>query len=277
VSLDEPVSLVDTHCHLYLDEYDQDRSQVIKRAWEAGIRRLLIPGLDIETSKAAIKCASEYQQVCAAAGLHPNSNQKWTEDTQQELRSLAKKNKVVAIGEIGLDYYRNHSPHDYQRRSLIKQLELAADLEIPVIIHNREASGDIADILTDWQGGLTTHHSHLSEHPGVLHAFSGDEQLAERMAELHFKLGIGGAVTFRNSHILQRVVKVMPLQCLLLETDAPFLSPHPLRGQRNEPVNVRIVAEKIAEIKAMPVGEVGRITTEEADKVFNWRPYIDSG
>jgi TatD DNase family protein len=271
VNLDAPVGLVDTHCHLNLQEFDQDRQEVLARAQDGGIKEIIIPGLNIETSKSAIKYAGDYPQVFVAVGIHPNSDQKWTEETIAELRSIAHAEKVVAIGEIGLDYYRNHSPHDYQRRIFTQQLELAADLDLPVIIHNREASRDIAEILEAWYGRLTAKQVKLAEHPGILHAFSGDERFAQRMTELHFKLGIGGSVTYHNSTVLQAVVKAMPLQDLVLETDAPYMSPHPLRGRRNEPVNVRIVAGKIAELTAITVDEVGKITTEETAKLFNWR------
>jgi TatD DNase family protein len=264
-------AFIDTHCHLNLEEFDQDRQQLIEDAWEKGIRRIVIPGLDIETSQSAIKYAADYTQVFAAVGFHPNTDRMWTDECIAELSCLAHNIKVVAIGEIGLDYYRNHSPGEYQRKVFTRQLELAAQLELPVIVHNRDASPDMAEILIPWHDELTAHNSKLAEHPGVLHAFSGDIQFAQKMTQINFKLGIGGAVTFRNAKILHAVVKTMPLQDLLLETDAPFMSPHPLRGRRNEPVNVRIVAEKIAELKAITVDEVGKITTEEAGNVFNWR------
>jgi TatD DNase family protein len=265
------VGFIDTHCHLNLEEYDQDLPEVLQRAWKGGIEKVIIPGIDIETSRTAIKYAGDYPQVFAAVGIHPNSDQKWTEETLAELRSIAQNDKVVAIGEIGLDYYRNQSTEEYQQMVFTQQLKLAADMDLPVIIHNREAFKDIAEILIAWHNELESHHEKLAERPGVLHAFSGDEKFAINMSERHFKLGIGGAVTFQNSARLQAVIKAMQLRDMVLETDAPYMSPHPLRGRRNEPVNVRIVAEKIAMLKAITVDEVGMITTEEAEKVFNWR------
>ena len=263
--------LIDTHCHLNLDEFNQDRSQVIQRAWENGVEKILIPGLDIDSSKTAISLAQEYPQVYAAVGVHPNSDQDWRNDTLIELQTLTRNNKVVAIGEIGLDYYRDHTPRRYQRSIFAQQLDLAASLGLPVIIHNREASEDMKEMLKDWHASLIAQQSELSTHPGVLHAFSGDEKFAFEMTRLNFKLGIDGPVTFRNSQVLQNVVKVLPLDNLLLETDAPYLSPHPFRGRRNEPVNVRIVAEKIAVLKTIAIADVAEVTTKEANKLFNWR------
>ena len=227
--------------------------------------------MDIATSKMAIELAQDFAQIYAAVGIHPNSDQDWTDDTLSRLKTLAQNHKVVAIGEIGLDYYRDHTPRDFQRSIFAQQLDLAASLGLPVIIHNREASNDMKAMLEDWHASLVAQKSALAAQPGVLHAFSGDEILAFEMTNIHFKLGIDGPVTFRNGQSLQEVVKVVPLDVLLLETDAPYLSPQPFRGRRNEPVNVRIVAEKIAALKTMPIEDVASVTTKEAEKLFNWR------
>jgi TatD DNase family protein len=259
------------HCHLNFGEFDTDRDLVVNRASENGVIRILIPGIDIETSKTAIKYAHDFPQVYAAVGMHPNSGLKWTKNSLNEIRQLAGEKKVVAIGEIGLDYYRDHSPRDLQRSIFIQQLGLAAELGIPVIIHNRNASKDISDILQDWHRDLLKNKSKLAGHPGELHSFSGTLEFAEEMTALDFKIGITGPVTFRNSQSLHVVVRLIPLEQLLIETDAPYLSPHPFRGKRNEPANVRIVADKIAELKELSVEQVAKSTTEEADKLFNWR------
>jgi TatD DNase family protein len=267
VTLNSSLRLVDTHCHLNFNEFDQDRVQVLKRARENGISRILNPGIDIETSKTALKCSVDYHDVYVAVGVHPNSGMSWTMSTLSELRQLADEQKVRAIGEIGLDYYRDYTPKGLQRSIFSMQLELAAELRLPVIVHNREASEDILDILNNWYHALVASGSELACHPGVMHSFSGTVEFAKACISLNFKLVISGPVTFRNS----QEVNSLPLENLLIETDAPYLTPDPYRGKRNEPANVRIVAEKIAELKDYPVDEVAKITTEEAYKLFNWR------
>lgn len=264
-------SFVDTHCHLNFDAFDRDRVQVVQRARENGINRILNPGIDIETSKTALRYSIEYPEVYAAVGVHPNSGLSWTLSSLSELKQLAREQKVVAIGEIGLDYYHDHAPRDLQRSIFLQQLELAADLGFPVIIHNREAFEDILDILQHWHHSLKDSRLKLADNPGVMHSYSGTVEMAKALITLNFKIGITGPVTFRNSQLLQSVVRSVRLESLLTETDAPYLTPHPYRGKRNEPANVRIVAEKIAELITYPVNQVAKVTTEEADKLFNWR------
>ena len=168
-----------------------------------------------------------------------------------------------------MDYYRDYAPRELQRSIFQQQLELAADLGLPVVIHNRDASEDIFDILHNWHRELKNRRSKLADHPGVMHSFSGSLDMAKALVAFNFKIGITGPVTFRKSQILQSVVSSIPLESLLIETDAPYLTPHPYRGKRNEPANVRIVAEKIAELKGYPVDKVANITTEEADKLVS--------
>jgi TatD DNase family protein len=262
---------VDTHCHLNLDEFDPDRGAVITQALENGVRRILIPGVDIPSSKNGIKYAFDYEPAYAAVGVHPNYGLSWAEDSLIELKQLASEMKVVAIGEIGLDYYRDFTPKELQRTIFTQQLEYAAQVELPVIVHNRNASDDIIDVLTHWQNDLSVRGSRLANHPGVLHSFSGSVEMADEMAEHHFKIGITGAITFLNAQNLQAVVVSIPLENLLIETDSPYQTPHPFRDKRNEPSNVRIVAEKIAELKEITLEEVAKVTTQEAEKLFKWR------
>jgi TatD DNase family protein len=271
VTLNLPLNFVDTHCHLNFDEFDHDRVQVLERAWENGVKRILIPGIDIETSKTALKCSFGNPQVFAAVGVHPNNALSWTQNSLSEIRQLAGEEKVVAIGEIGLDYYRNYAPRELQRSVFIQQLELAADLGLPVIIHNREASEDVLGILQNWHKEFIKSQTTLADHPGELHSFSGTFEFAQKIASLNFKIGITGPVTYRNSQTLQGVVSSLPLESMLIETDAPYLSPHPFRGKRNEPANVRIVADKVAELQEISLDQVADSTTEEANKLFNWR------
>ncbi len=267
----ETIGLVDTHCHLNLEEFDHDRVQVVNRALDFGICRILTPGIDIATSITAIQCACDFEQVYAAVGVHPNSGLSWTQETLNELKQLARKKKVVAIGEIGLDYYREYAPRALQRSIFLQQLEFAAGIGLPVIVHNRDASEDITKLLLDWQSDIAKEKIELGYHPGVLHSFSGSVDMAAEMVAHYFKIGISGPVTFQNAQNLQAVVASLPLESLFIETDAPYLTPQPFRGKRNEPRNVRIVAEKVAEIKAIAVEEVAKVTTQEADKLFNWR------
>ncbi len=270
MSFSPPISLVDTHCHLNLDEFNADRDQVLERARKAGVGKILIPGIDIETSRSAINYARQQVGIYAAVGVHPNSGTAWDDRTLAALKQLAKRTDVVAIGEIGLDYYRDYTPKKLQQDIFIHQLQLAAELGLPVIIHNRDASGPIIEILSDWYHGLVDGGSSLSGRPGVLHSFSADETVARQVIEMHFKIGITGPVTFHNARSLQALVVSLPLDCIVIETDAPYLAPHPHRGKRNEPANVRIVAEKIAELTQLPFAQVAKVTTDTADRLFDW-------
>jgi TatD DNase family protein len=266
--------LVDTHCHLNFDLFDEDRDQTLARARQAGVERIVNPGVDLETSQSAVQLAARYPQVYAAVGVHPNDIQDWDERLLDQLKELAGKPKVVAIGEIGLDYYRDESPHDLQKKVFWQQLELAAALDLPVIIHSRNASAenpqailDILDILEKWQAQQVEHPSPL----GVLHSFSSDFEAARKAIKLNFLIGITGPVTFRNAPELRQLVKALPLETIVVETDAPFLTPHPYRGKRNEPGFVKLVADKIAEIHNLPFEEVANITKRNAGRLFNWR------
>lgn len=263
--------LVDTHCHLNFKEYDADRLPVLEHALEAGVFRLVIPGIDVATSQFAINYSHQFPGVYSAVGVHPNSGVTWSSGTLPELKVLAGSEKVVAIGEIGLDYYRDFTPRNIQRDIFIQQLDFAAEFGLPVIVHNRDASQDIVDILKSWQAGLVSSGSPLAAHPGVLHSFSASVDVATLMIGLNYKIGITGPVTFHNAQQLQSVVVAFPLEAMLLETDAPYLTPHPFRGKRNEPANVRIVAEKISELKACPVELVAEKTTQSAGQLFDWR------
>jgi TatD DNase family protein len=268
------VELVDTHCHLNFDAFDYDREQVIKRARENGIYRILIPGIDIETSRSAIDCSDVYDDVYASIGIHPNLGYTWTSQSYEELRKIALHRKVVAIGEIGLDYYRDQTPKKQQQVIFKKQLELAADIGKPVIIHNREASDDILNIIQEWYEGLNNDRSSLVEHPGVMHSFSGNINFAGEIVAYNFKIGITGPITFNNSRLLQELVRSHQTDNLLIETDAPYLTPNPYRGKRNEPANVRIIAEKIAELKEVSFDKIAKVTTAEANRLFGWREIL---
>ncbi len=206
----------------------------------------------------------------AAVGVHPNDALGWQADSLEKLKRLAEHPKVMAIGEIGLDYYRDTTPPEVQRKVLEAQLELAADLKKPVVIHNRQAFNDLWPLLKQWQADLSRVGNPLSQAPGVLHSFEGDLTQALQAIEQHFYIGIGGPVTFRNAAMSQEVAKCIPLDHILLETDAPFLTPHPHRGHRNEPSYVIFIAEKIAELRALSAPVVAEATTQNANRLFAW-------
>jgi TatD DNase family protein len=266
-----PPELIDTHCHLNFTEFDSDRDQIIERTLYNGISKILIPGIDIDSSKSAIFYSEKYPMVYGAVGVHPNSGESWSENSIAELEQLAKHPKVVAIGEIGLDYYRKFTPIKLQQDIFSIQLQLAKNLGLPVIIHNRQASEDILSMIKKWYHGLLDNNLSLANNPGVMHSFSDDFHMAEQFINLRFKIGITGPITYRNAEILREVVRNQDIENLLLETDAPYLTPHPFRGKRNEPANVRIIAEKIAEIKDRSIKDVANITTDGGSQLFNWR------
>lgn len=262
--------LADTHCHLDFDTFDEDRDQVLARSREAGVTHILVPGIDLASSRAAVDLSESRSQVFAAVGVHPNQGNSWDEDTRSRLRVLAQSPTVVAIGEIGLDYYRDRAPRELQERVLQEQLTLATELELPVVIHNRQATAELLDILSAWSAGLTAAESPLAAGPGVLHSYSGDLQSALRAIELGFYIGLTGPVTFRNAPELQEVVAALPLDHLVVETDAPFLAPHPYRGKRNEPAYVRLIADKIAQLHDEDFEAVARTTSHNAQRLFDW-------
>jgi TatD DNase family protein len=259
----------DTHCHIDFEDYDADRSAVLERAKQADLCFLINPGIDLASSKAALSLSQEYLGfIFAAVGIHPNYVNSMAEGDLERLSDLAHTQALVAIGEIGLDYYREYSEPAQQREAFLAQLDLAARCELPVIIHNREASRDLVPILNDWQRGLPAG-SRLKRFPGVLHAYSGSLDEALELAELNFAFGLGGPVTYHNGAERRAVAAGLPLQKILLETDAPFLTPHPHRGKRNEPAYIPLIAAEIARLHKRTPEEVGEITTQNAIRLFN--------
>lgn len=265
------VGLSDTHCHLNLKTaFQEDFEAVLSRAWEAGLDRILVPGIDVESSRLAIELAESDERIYAAVGVHPNDALSWDTSTLRELARLAGHPRVVAIGEIGLDYYRDHAPRDLQLEILKKQLDLAAEVRLPVIVHNRDAMHDLWPILAEWRKRLVLTGNPILNRPGVVHAFTEDLETASKLFESAFFVGIGGPVTFKNATDRQGMVSGLPLSSILLETDAPYLAPHPRRGRRNEPAYVALVAEKIAALQNLPVSRVIDITAGNASRLFEW-------
>lgn len=272
------MTLVDTHCHLDFQKFDSDRAEVLDRAARAGVERILIPGLDLTSSLSAVKLAASHPMLFAAIGVHPTEAFDIEASTLNAFRELAHNPKVKAIGEIGLDYYWDTAPHDLQQRVLREQLDLAAELGLPVVIHMREkgdaedgeCATDLLKILEDWAGRLRVRNEPLAERPGVLHSFSGSLETARQAIRLNFYIGVTGPVTFQNARKRQSVIAELPLKSMLIETDAPFLAPHPHRGRRNEPAFVALVAGKIAELHSTPAEETVAVTTANAARLFRW-------
>jgi len=255
------ITLFDTHCHLDIDSFTEDIEEVIERAAATGVTRMIVPGLDLDNAAAVLALAERFPGVHAAVGVHPNSAAGWCDEWIGRLRELARHPKVVAIGEIGLDYYWDKTPPEVQHKALAQQLELAAELSLPVIIHNREASADVIDMLA--ASSLNGH-----ERPGVLHSFSGDWATAEAALAMGFYLGFTGPLTYKKADDLRAIAARVPLDRILIETDAPYLTPHPYRGKRNEPAYVRFVAERLAEVRGLSLSEVAEITTANALRLF---------
>jgi TatD DNase family protein len=296
--------LTDTHCHLDLENFDLDRAAVLERAALAGVAHILIPGLSLPSSRSAVKLAESHPSLFAAVGVHPTEAVTWNESSIDELMALASgshatfgssgpsapsdtsgpsyssgTSKVVAIGEIGLDYYWNNASQDIQKHILREQLNLAARVGLPVILHMREArdaphaqcAGDLLLILETWIAELRLGKNPLAERPGVLHSFSGSLETARRALRLGFYIGVTGPVTFKNARARQEIVAALPLDRILLETDAPFQAPHPYRGKRNEPSYVRLIADKIGLLHSRTVEEIAAATSENAGKLFAWK------
>ncbi len=253
--------LTDTHTHLDFPQFDDDREHVIERAATAGVGAMVSVGADLASSQAAVALAEAYPQIYAAVGVHPHDAKTVTEKVLEELRALASHPRVVAIGEIGLDFYRDLSPRDQQRQAFEQQLALASEVRKPVIIHDREAHKEVMATLRRWVEG-----SH--QPAGVLHCFSGDLTMARQAIELGFYISIAGPVTFQNARRLRELVHQLPLEKLLIETDCPYLTPHPHRGKRNEPAYVKLVAQEVARIKGLSLEEVARITSDNAQALF---------
>lgn len=265
-----PAILIDSHCHLDVEQFDDDRDAVLARAAAAGVHYLVNPGIDLTHCRQAVALAEAHEQVYAAVGIHPNSSGNVGTKTLDLLREMATHRKVVAIGEIGLDYYWDKVDPAQQITAFRSQLALAAEVGLPVIIHNRDATVDTVAILQEWATDAGTRNSPLADKPfwGVLHAFGGALELAHQAYGWNFVLGIGGPVTFRNARQLHEVAAQLDLTRLMVETDAPYLTPHPYRGKRNEPAYVAIVCEQLAQLHGISAQEVAEQTTAVAGKFF---------
>ena len=258
------IELTDSHAHLDDRRFAQDREAVIERAAQAGVTTIITIGFDLTTSRTAVELAHGYPGVYATVGIHPHEAKTVDQTVLAQLRTLGRQQPgVVAVGEIGLDFYRDLSPRHMQRQAFRQQLDLADELGLPVVIHDRDSRGEVLNILAGW-----VRERKNDRPPGVIHCFSGDAAQARRAVGLGFYIGIDGPVTYPNARKLVEVVRTVPLDRLLIETDAPYLTPEPHRGRRNEPAYVRLVAERIAELHGLPLAEVARITTANARRLF---------
>jgi TatD DNase family protein len=251
--------LIDSHAHLEMKDFDKDRNRVIARAVEAGVRQIITVATTIPDGHKALDIAQKNESVFLSIGIHPHEAKDIREGDYAELRSLSKEKKVVAFGEIGLDFYRNHSPRQVQLARFRELLRLGKDLQLPIILHDRDAHEEILKILREEGNGRWR---------GVFHCFSGDVPLAKKVIQMGFFISIPGTVTFSKATTQQEVVRCIPLEKILLETDCPYLAPEPYRGKRNEPAFIRNTAEKVASLKSLSFEDVCRITSLNARALF---------
>lgn len=252
--------LIDTHVHLNAEQYDEDINEVIERAQAAGVDRMMVVGFDEKTIKRTMTLIDEYDFVYGVIGWHPVDAIDFTDDYYAWIKELAQHPKIVAIGEMGLDYHWDKSPKEIQKEVFKRQIALAKELKLPIVIHNREATQDVVDILKS---------ENAAEVGGVMHSFSSSPEMCDEVLKLNFIISLGGPVTFKNAKQPKEVAVHVPLDKLIVETDAPYLTPHPYRGKRNEPAYVRLVAEQIAELRGITYEELAAATTANAERLFN--------
>lgn len=248
----------DTHAHLDDKRFREDLSEALARAKGAGVSRMLNPGYDLDSSHRSVELAQAYPFICAAVGIHPHDAEGVTQETWDALLKLVKKPKVVAWGEIGLDYYRDLSPRPLQREVFIQQIELANAVHLPIIIHNRDAHQDVFQIVKE----------NRPKYGGVLHVYSGSWEMAKEWLKLGFFLSFGGPLTYKNARQTIEVAEHVPLDRFMVETDSPYLTPEPNRGKRNEPAYVVNVVQKLAEIKKLSFEEVAARAMQNSESLF---------
>lgn len=255
--------LIDTHAHLYLDQFDDDRSSVLNRARDAGVETIVMPAIDVPSIQQAVDLCDQNEGLYAMAALHPSETESATEEDFEAVAEWCDHPSVLAVGESGLDYYWDRSFDDKQHAFFRRHIRLAIAADLPLVIHNREATDDILDILEEERDRA----DHPERMRGILHCYVDPPEVAERAWKLGFYVGVGGIMTFSNSEVDEHVAEV-PLEHIVLETDSPYLAPEPHRGDRNEPAYVRDVAERLAEIKDRSLDEVATVTTRNARDVY---------
>ena len=253
--------LIDTHAHLDFDDYNKDRKEVLNRARKIGVEKIVNIGADLEGSRRAVKLADRYDDIYAVVGIHPHEADTVNEKSLTVIKDLAASPKVKAIGECGLDFYYDNSPREIQKKAFGKQLELALELKLPVVIHSRESAAETLEILdktADFAQKL------------IFHCYAYGPEEIEEIIKRDYYVAFGGLITFNSAQPIRDALKKMPLDRILLETDAPYLTPSPNRGKRNEPAYLEYIVKKAAEIKDISVEEMGRITTENAERIYNF-------
>lgn len=251
--------LFDTHCHITSGSYNKDREDMIQRALDAGMKYMMCPGTDVPASAAAVALSHQYKEVYAAVGIHPEDAASATPEGFEQIRQWLKTEpKVVAIGEVGLDYYWPEPSHEIQQEVFIEQIKMALEFDIPLDIHDREAHGDTMDLLRKYGKGTR----------GVFHCYSGSLEMAEELIKMGYYIGFTGTMVFPKSTKLKRIAAELPIDRILIETDCPYLTPPPYRGKRNEPAYVQYVADEIARLRGMTTEEVRQITLENGKRIF---------
>lgn len=254
------MKLIDTHCHLDLPQYEDDIEEVVKRASLSGVERIIVPGISVESSRKAVELAAKYPSVFAAVGIHPHEADRVRQEDIDEIRKMAEDSeKVVAIGEIGLDYYKGYSDPENQKKLFKGLVKTALELDLPVIVHNRDAAEDVLETLRNGEFNTLR---------GVVHCFSGDEFFLNKVLAMDFFISFAGNITFHKASDLREMLKNVPLNKLLLETDGPYITPEPLRGKRNEPANVKYLLDVYSKQYKKTPEEIADITTQNADKLF---------
>ena len=251
--------LTDTHCHLNHSDFDPDCEGAIERARQAGVERIIVAGFDLPSSRRALQLACDYQGVQAALGIQPGAAQEWTDSARDELIAMAHADvaNVVAWGEVGLDYYWDSIPRDIQHRVFSDQISIAVSLDLPLVVHGRDAYNDVLDVLSCYPAAR-----------GVLHCFTGTLSEARRAVDGGFYLGVGGIATYKKNDALRDIIRQLPIDRILLETDSPYLAPQARRGKRNEPAYTALIAEAIAPVVGLDIDELARVTTENANRLF---------
>lgn len=247
----------DTHAHLLDERFDEDREKLIQELPDNDIANVVESSADLANSIKAAALAREYSMIHAAVGIHPHSASEWDDGTEVKLRKLLQEPKVVAVGEIGLDYHYTFSPREIQKQVFEKQIQLALDTDYPIVVHSREATADTLEILKRYP-----------KVRGELHCFSGSAETAKELVKMGFYIAFGGALTFKNARKTLEAAQAVPLEKLLIETDCPYMTPVPFRGKRNEPSYVKYVAEKLAEVKNVSVEEIAQVTMENGKRFF---------
>ena len=253
------MNLFDSHCHLENGRFESDLPEVMGRMEDAGVRRCILAGSDMETSEQIVKLTQQHANVYGVVGIHPHDAKTWTDDCAQQLTSWTKEERIVGVGEIGLDYYYDHSPRDVQQEVFVKQLLMARQLDLPAVFHVRDAHGDVLSILR----------AHRNELPaGVVHCYSGSVESAREYLEMGFYISFAGPITFKNANKLLDAAAYVPADRILVETDSPYLAPVPMRGRRNEPTFVQYVAQKVAELRGVTAEEMAQTAFENTCRLF---------